>query len=237
MKVYIEVGYDRVRALAHLLDYPGVCGQGLDAQQALEDVPNALNRFSLWLKRHGQRMRTGETHSGWLRRTQPVYEIGEILACRLRDKKVVGPLFTPESQSIDKETLESSLQWFDFTQDDLLSWIDRSGREKFFQKVGSEPGERTAQEVLIHTAEMDNWITSRLYDNPAEANNFDFLRGHARSYITATGGDFLTHLRNLNSSELAKIWTHDGEYWSVRKALRRIIFHRLDHLEQLGRLG
>src|SRR5690242_6935862 len=50
MKVYIEVGYDRTRALAHLLEYPGVCAQGTDAQQALEDVPTALNRFSLWLK-------------------------------------------------------------------------------------------------------------------------------------------------------------------------------------------
>lgn len=237
MKVYIEVGYDRVRSLAHMLDYPGVCGQGSDAQQALEDVPNALNRFSMWLKRHGQRMRTGETHSGWLRRTQPVYEIGEIMACRFRDKRVVGPLFTPEGQTPAKDTLEQGLSWFDFTQDDILDWIDRSGREKLFQKVGTEPGERTAQEVLIHVAEMDNWLTTRLYDNPAEANNFDFLRGHARSYVSATRGDFLARFQALSEAELGKVWTHEGEYWSARKVLRRALFHRLDHLEQLLRLG
>ncbi len=236
MKVYIEVGYDRVRSLAHLLDYPGVCGQGLDAQQALEDVPNALNRFSLWLKRHGQRMRTGETHSGWLRRTQPVYEIGEIMACRYRDKQLVGPLFAPEAQHLDRATLEQGLIWLDFAQDDILYWIDSSNREKLFQKVGTEPGERTANEILTHIAEMDSWMTSRLYDDPADAPDYAFLRGHARSHISTTHGGMTGRLGELNTAQLGKVWAHDGEYWSARKVLRRAIFHRLDHLEQLLRL-
>ncbi|MEI6043701.1 MAG: hypothetical protein WCS37_04830 [Chloroflexota bacterium] len=237
MKVHIEVGYDRTRALAHLLDYPGVCGQGEDAQQALEDVPNALNRFSLWLKRHGQRMRTGETHSGWLRRTQPVYEIGEIMACRFKDKRLVGPLFAPEAQPQDKETLNQALQWFDFIQDDIIYWIDRSSREKLALKIGPNPTERTANEVLLHIAEMDNWLTTRLYDNPASTTHYDFLKGHPRSYLNTTRGDFVGRFNAMTQSELSKVWTHDGEYWSASKVLRRAIFHRIDHLEQLLRLG
>lgn len=237
MKVYIEVGYDRTRALAHLLEYPGVCGQGTDAQQALEDVPTALNRFSLWLKRHGQRMRTGETHSGWLRRTQPIYEIGEIMACRIKDGRVIGPLFAPEAHTSDRDTLQQALQWYDFSQDDILYWIDRSSREKLSQPVGSGPEERSAYEVLNHIAEMDSWLTSRLHDNPEEVPSYDFLRGHPRSHVSTTHGNFKARFAALTEAELGKVWTHEGEYWSAAKVLRRAIFHRLDHLEQLLRLG
>ena len=235
MKVFIEVGYERTRALAHLFDYPGVCGQGSDAQQALEDVPNALNRFSLWLKRHGQRMRTGETHSGFLRRTQPVYEIGEIMACRVRDKRIVGPLFTPEAQPLDVANLEMGLQWFDFTQDDIMDWIDRSTQSRQLQRIKTGTSELSYQEMLVRVAQMDSWLTSRLYDDPTTAANYNFLASHVRSYLNTTRSDLIGRFNALTPTELAKVWTHEGEYWSARKVLRRAIFYRLDYLEILSR--
>ncbi len=236
MKVFIEVGYDRSRALAHLVDYPGVCGQGQDAQEALENLPQALQKFSFWLKRHGQKMRTGETHSGWLRRTEPVYTIAEIMACRLREGQVVGPLFSLENQAPDTAAVEQALTWVDFTQNDFLEWIDHNGPGRLSQKLNPAEAARSPKELLTHVAEMDNFLTSRLYDDSKEASSFDFLKEHTRSYLSATYAEFTRRFKALNEAELSTIWTHDGEYWSARKVLRRAIFHRLDHLDELLRL-
>jgi hypothetical protein len=75
-------------------------------------------------------------------------------------------------------------------------------------------------------AESDLWYTDRLKQWP-EAPLFR---------LAATRGVALERLRALSDDERSRVTYHEGDEWTPRKVIRRMLEHEREHIAQLRRL-
>ena len=75
-------------------------------------------------------------------------------------------------------------------------------------------------------AEADLWYTDRLKQWPATP----LFR------LAATRGVALERLRALGETERARVTKHEGQDWTPRKVMRRMLEHEREHIAQLRRL-
>jgi hypothetical protein len=75
-------------------------------------------------------------------------------------------------------------------------------------------------------AESDLWYTDRLKQWP-EAPLFR---------LAATRGVALERLRALGEAELGRVTIHEGDEWTPRKVMRRMLEHEREHIAQLRQL-
>jgi uncharacterized damage-inducible protein DinB len=91
-----------------------------------------------------------------------------------------------------------------------------------------KPGDDTPSihDILCHMAESDLWYTDRLKQWP-EAPMFR---------LAATRGVALERLRALGEAELGRVTIHEGDEWTPRKVMRRMLEHEREHIAQLRQL-
>lgn len=98
---------------------------------------------------------------------------------------------------------------------------------------------RTVREIVDHIAIAENWYLTRIelpVDIPADWRDYPKETFERLSSTRADVGRVLDGLPDVPSDRRTRTWTVDGEQWSYRKLLRRLVWHERLHTRQLNRL-
>jgi predicted RNase H-like HicB family nuclease/uncharacterized damage-inducible protein DinB len=221
--IYLEVAPDEA-CDAHVAELPGCHLHAINEADALARLPEAIERHRAWRERHGL-PRVGDADAPLVVR-QSVHGP--------RPWRITGAsaLFSIDRRLLTDQELDAHLRLLGCARADLLRAVHAIPRGAFDDPI---PGEgRTVREILMHVAETEAWLISRL-GRRVKVEEPDPVRR-----IIDTRAATLEHLMRYDREDRDLIFIptertseDPEEMWTLRKFLRRLIEHELDHLEDL----
>ncbi|WIG59598.1 MAG: hypothetical protein OJF49_002345 [Ktedonobacterales bacterium] len=218
---YVEVAPDG-RALAQLAELPGCFAYGPSEADAVRLLTEAIPAYHAWLAAHDEYM--------------PVVNgIFEVVVRETRgvggfDRAHVGAIFEPGQRIITGEDLDWYLSLLDWSYADLLALIEAAD-DAALDRVGAV-GE-SGRGVLTHMLQTQLWLVSRIELQPV-VTPIGQLPGTLQQRFQQVRQASIARFRATTPEERERIVEHDGERWTLRKALRRSILHVREHTPVLA---
>jgi GNAT superfamily N-acetyltransferase len=220
LRVWLETGYDGGKVGAWLLDIPGAFGSAVSRDLAISQSGSAFGWFRDWVGRHGE---TVEGAFGWP-------EVVEEREATVVDGYERNATFTDDARPVTADELEAAIRRLRLARDDLEVLRPRLAGPG----LAPREGERTVEEVLRHVASAETWLGSRL-DRGARYSGPPW-DGDGSRHLEATRAWAIANLRRLHAGDAAGARTDGkGETWTLRKVVRRYLYHSVDHLRELDR--
>lgn len=204
--VYVETVGDLINQkgpLAHVPALPGAAARGKTIEEAKENIRTAIVEYLQLLRNVGE----------------PVPRASE--GIQLDFEMVEQTTFLTDYDALRPNEMETLLRWMAISRQELMDLI-KSLPEEALNWI-PEDETRSLREILNHIAEADLRYTDRLKQWP-EAPLYQ---------LAATRGVALERLRALTEAERAAVTVHDGEEWTPRKVIRRMLEHEREHIAQL----
>jgi ribosomal protein S18 acetylase RimI-like enzyme len=229
IRVWLEPGHDRGRYGCWMLDWPGCFCWGPTRAEALARVPSAVGGFIDWLAEHGDAV--AEPGSDEV-------EIVEEVAAEQEAGYERNALFAADDRDVSAEGVEATIRRLGHARDDLQRLAERvTSFERDhgpLETTGGEREERTADAVLRHLAGSEVWLAGRL-DRAARYAGAP-RDGELVPFMDETRGWAIDQLRTLQARDpRSRGVDGKGEGWTLAKVVRRLLYHSLDHLEELDR--
>lgn len=214
--VYLEEDQEG-RCLAHVPDLAGCAVAGASREEALSALPTAVTAYLHWCARHGEPL--AENY-------QPEFMLAEVLSGRPWKLGGAGGLFAADRAPLGDAELRAYLRRAGYARSDMVATARR------LRETGARPG---LDETLIHVADTEVWLLSRLGQRLAAAEPADRIQRliDVRSRSTEALLRLALRQRDLVYVPTTNPSDDPNEAWTVRKVLRRMIEHELDHLRQL----
>jgi hypothetical protein len=220
------------RTLAWALDYPGCFAYGTDETEALVRLPRALLEYEVWIKDH--------TTDFWVDLKDMDMRVVESFETFCIDENYnrvpdgqgyeINAWFIDDWRPLTDVEIERGLKIFHWQREELLAGLttlDPEILEKDF------PGQRwNILGIAKHIANAELWYLSRL--DLTDLSHKDLSADpKARLGQTAALIDrvFPKFINEVNVTGI------EGEFWSYRKILRRILWHQRDHMEHIKELA
>jgi hypothetical protein len=220
------------RTLAWALDYPGCFAYGTDETEALIRLPRALLEYEVWIKDH--------TTDFWVDLKDMDMRVVESFETFCIDENYnrvpdgqgyeINAWFIDDWRPLTDVEIERGLKIFHWQREELLAGLttlDPEILEKDF------PGQRwNILGIAKHIANAELWYLSRL--DLTDLSHKDLSADpKARLGQTAALIDrvFPKFINEVNVTGI------EGEFWSYRKILRRILWHQRDHIEHIKELA
>ncbi|HEX9013112.1 MAG TPA: DinB family protein [Anaerolineaceae bacterium] len=228
VRVGVESGIEG-HSLAWALDYPGCFAVGQDDSEAILRIPPALIAYAGRIEQHAARpwVTLGDFDIR-LVETCKVYTIDENYE-RTGQGREVGAWFQHDWKPLAPVEIERGLQLMRWNREDLLSITGSLPEEQLDR---DHPGEdRSVRGILNHVADAEWWYLDRLGLAGVERRKgspqvFDYLQA-VRMNLEET-------LPSLAGEE--RVTGREGEFWSPRKLLRRVLWHEMDHIGHILKL-
>jgi predicted RNase H-like HicB family nuclease len=216
------------RAMAWALEAPGCFAYGADGQEALANLPAAIERYLAWCARHGSPQAF----------TQPEAQIAaeETFENTTIDEAFelssegyeVDAWFRHDWKPLKAEDVAGGLQRLAWSRADLLAVVEGLGPEAL---AATRPGERwSIAGILKHVGGAEWWYLHQL----GQAFPQEQLPKEPFERLRVVRAHLVEVLPTLVGSRL--VVGVEGEFWSPRKVLRRAVWHELDHVEHVGKL-
>lgn len=207
--VYIESTGDPITVkgpVAHVPALPGASARGQSVEEAKQNIRAAVEEYLAVLRDVGE----------------PVPKAGEPI--QLEFEETDRTTFVTDYDPLRPNELETLFRWMAISRQELVDLLRCMPQEM----LDWEPGEGTwsVSEIICHMADSDLWYTDRLKQWP-EAPLYR---------LAATRGIALERLRALAESDLGRVTHHQGEEWTPRKVVRRMLEHEREHIAQLRQL-
>lgn len=227
-KIYLEEA-PTGRAMAFAPDIPGTYGWGPSRQAALEVLQEDIHWKSRWLKDHGLNLEFAEK----LELVESVPAEGTA-----SDYDTEG-FFSWDAQPYSNQELSQVKQIISWSRADLLSLLDSLPRP--FWEARFQQGKRTVAETVDHIAIAEWWYTSRVPNpNPLKESWRDYP-AEPLDKLLAVRADVLSYLGGMSAiqePQRTRQVVVNGETWTGRKILRRMVWHELHHYKiLLGQKG
>jgi uncharacterized damage-inducible protein DinB len=221
--VYLEIALGEACA-AHVAELPGCLVIAADEDAALEALPAAIERHRAWRERHGLPRIGSETAPLVVRQT--------VFGTRPWRMSGASALFSLDRRLLTDQEYEAYLRVLACARSDVLRAAHAIPRGAFDDAI---PGQsRTVRETVMHMSDREEWLISRL-GRRVSVEEQDPIRR-----LVDVRARTLEHLmrydradRDLIFIPTERITEDPEEMWSLRKFLRRLIEHELDHLEDL----
>lgn len=239
IRVWLEPGYDYGRTAAWMLDLVGCFTWGQDEDVARSRVPSAVGAYAAWLAGHGEAVPVPRTDAT---------EIIETVPARFLDedpyRTEVNALFAAERRAATADEVQTALRRLGFARADLLALVARlDAWEAGHGALPSGPDrrpradvatERTSDEVLRHVGGAEIWLSGRLaperrYDGPPRDGDVAAFLEASHAWAVETVGWTFAHGAAREGPD------RRGEFWTLPKVLRRLVYHALDHWSELDR--
>jgi predicted RNase H-like HicB family nuclease len=216
------------RAIAWALEFPGCFAYGANTDEAVANLPDAIQRYLDWCARHG--VPQGFTPAEAEVAVEETFEnitLDEAFELS-REGYEVDAWFRHDWKPLTAEDVAGGLQRLMWSREDLMAAVEGLSPEAL---AAPHPGERwSIAGILRHVGGAEWWYMERLgLAFPREQvpkEPFERLKV-VRAHLTAV-------LPTLAGSR--QVTGVDGELWSPRKLLRRAVWHELDHVEHIGKL-
>lgn len=220
------------RSIAWALEHPGCFAYGTNANGAVSNLESALSRYASWIVRHDTR--TWLTFSDTeieivINGKWDVYYINDDLdIANEADGYNVDSFFPYDWKPLTELEIKRGLALLTWSRDDLLRSVQGLTLEKL---EATYPGERwSIKGILGHVGSAEWWCLERL--------GLSF----PREQLPEEPLERLEKVRKQLNSALfrldgvKKVIGVDGEFWSPRKLLRRVMWHERDHTEHIRKL-
>ena len=207
--VYIETIGDPITIngpVAHVPALPGASARGETVEEAKEKVRVAIEEYLSLLRDVGE----------------PVPKESEDI--RLEFEEVDTTTFLTDYDALHPNEMETLFRWMAVSRQELMDLVKSLPEEASDWKPDDDTP--AIREILCHMAEADLWYTDRLKQWP-EAPLYR---------LAATRGVALERLRALTDQDRTRVTFHDGEEWTIRKVIRRMLEHEREHVAQLRQL-
>lgn len=214
---------------AFVPDCPGCWVFGRTKERALKKVRIAVNEWSKWLKKHGERIPqlSDEVEieiAGMLQVDYNPAEAGK-----------PEPLFWSEVLPVKREDIKRTIQLMAYSRKDLLDLVSKLTSRQLSFKPPNEP--RTIRNCLKHIAIVEPWYITRL--------NIDLPENYPKDvaeFLDHTRELVVNSLRNLPKEKMRGIFqptkykSPTCDLWTARKVLRRLVDHERLHTKYIQRL-
>jgi hypothetical protein len=226
IRVAVENGNDG-RSLAWALDYPGCFVYGPDESTVILNIPQEYLHYSEWVSRH--------TAHSWVKINSLDIRLVEVWQCyfinddfQIRENGIeVNAWFRDDWRPLSKLEVTHGKLLLNWSREDLLA-VAQPLTEQQLKKYAPGLERWTIQRILQHIANAEWWYLDRLDLAPwkkADLPEEPFTRLELVRTRVIEVMDELPGLQKSNGKE--------GEFWSPRKLLRRLLYHERDHLGHL----
>ena len=221
--VYMEVAPGEA-CMAHVAELPGCCALAADEARVLALLPERVERHRAWRQRHGLPSVGDEA---------PLLDVRQIVAGpRPWAENGASALFSLDRRLLTDEEVDVHLRVLACARADLLRTAHSIPRGAFDELA---PGQqRTVRETLLHVADTEEWLVSRLGRRISVAEPDPLRR------LIDVRARTIEHLMRYDRVDRDLIFIpterpsdDPEEMWSLRKFLRRLIEHELEHVEDL----
>ena len=231
LRIWLEPGYDWGRFGVWMLDLPGCFAWRADRGTALDAAIPRADAFVAWLAGHG------EEAGGAPGRDARLEIVEEVAPTREGDYER-NATFAADHRPVTADELDRAVRWLGYARVDLERAIERLRAHEVasgpLPTTGADRDERESDETLRHLAGAEVWLSGRLdrtarYEGPPRYGDLD-------EYLVATRAWAVERVRDLFARDPAMTGTDRmGETWTLAKVLRRLVYHSLDHLDELDR--
>jgi predicted RNase H-like HicB family nuclease len=218
---YLEVGQDG-QWLAVTPDLLGCFGGGATEQAALSALTAAIPAYYAWLKTH-------DDYTPDVRGATCVVPRETFRTLMVGDYEV-GAFFAPDAEPVDDEELDWALALLDWAHEDLLSLV--WGAPAAVLDAPPPVGGRTVRQALDHVAQTQLWYVSCLDTYPVPTA-ISQLPGATVERLDRVHVACVDRLRAATDEQRTRVIEHHGERWSMRKVLRRSVWHVRDQTAQI----
>jgi uncharacterized damage-inducible protein DinB len=233
--MHIRIGIENNiegRTLAWALDYPGCFSYGMDETEALIRLPRELLNYEKWIKDH--------TSNPWVEFKDMEMHVEERYnTFRLGDDYRPAPegegyeinaWFIDDWRPLEIVEINHALETFHWQREELLAGLTTLPTERLKKQF---PGQRwNILGIAKHIANAEFWYLSRL--ELIKIQRSDLLPEPIPRLEQMAGlidRVLPSHVNQVRVSGL------DGEFWSYRKIVRRILWHQRDHIEHIKELA
>lgn len=217
-------------AILFAQEYPGACGWGPSQRQAIDRLRTDVLFTCNWLNSHGipgaHRHRVPRTVE--IDITERVPATGEPLQCDSEG------LFRIDRRAYDDGDVTRVWELIEASRSDVLALVGTLDPQFLDHRLVE--GRRTIREILDHVAIAEHWYTSRVdgpFDVPDTWQAYPPETFERLTVVRTDVDEFLQSLTHVSADRRAEEWTVDGERWTVKKVLRRLVWHELLHYKQL----
>jgi predicted RNase H-like HicB family nuclease len=217
--------------LALILDLPGCFASGASRQEALDRLQQATAEYHAWLCRHDEY--TPEVRGPFVFTVKEVFQLPAGGAAQGSGE--VHGFFAPDAEPASDEDIEWALTLLGWQREDLLEQVGALDDEALDWKPGNAPDARSIRQTLDHLAQMEVSYLGRLDETPPNVT-VSALPGttlerlqRVRQAVTARVNTFPKELRG-------NVFTHRGEQWTLRKALRCAVWHERAQMSKIDEL-
>lgn len=221
VRVGVENGYEN-RSTAWALEHPGCYAYGPDGTSAVVAMGRAIPDYITWLEKHNSQP--------WFHPADVEIRLEEIWEDytidedynRVGSDKWVLAFFQNDWKPLGEVETEQGLQLYRWARADLMEIVSGLSAEEL---DAPRPGEeKTLRGILAHVAVINWWLLDKLS-----------LAGLRRDQLPKDVFERLEVVSTCTQQAipqmlgLEKVIGREGELWSPRKLLRRVIWHERDH--------
>lgn len=220
------------RVLAWALDHPGCFAYGQDEQEALLRLTQAFIAYQHWVHfKTGERSWLIDDHDIEVRLLESfrVYFINENFEVTDREGYEVNAWFQTDWIPLKESEIEQGLLLMDWSRKDLLDLLAGIPVELREKKFAGERWDILG--IVKHIGGAEWWYLDRLGltnltrdQVPKDPfQRLEVVRAQVKQAMPQLVGKELVIGKN-------------GEFWSPRKLLRRILWHEKDHIHHIYKL-
>ncbi len=210
--------------VAFVFDHPGCFSSARTQDEAIANAPTCIVGYFEWLASYDCAM---PTPSGPIE-----VQVAEVFHSFLSESNpdyIVNALFEDDRKPLTSADIAIGLIILDYSRSDLSTVVDKIPPTQFDQPLANDSKNSIAK-ILDHIAWAEWWYFNRLdigfprSEMPQGTRaKLDEVRDQTRALLRDLGGD-------------SRITVRAGEKWSVRKVLRRTLWHERDHTRQIGEI-
>jgi predicted RNase H-like HicB family nuclease len=224
--VYLEQTAEGA-TLALILDLPGCFANGATREEALERLQQTVGDYHAWLRRHDEYM--PEVRGPFS------FDVREVFQIRFEDGKEINSFFRPDAQAATDEDIEWALALLGWQREDLLERVGGLSDAVLDWVPPDDPDGWSIRRILDHLAQAEIWYMGRLDETPPNVVVVK-LPGPTLDRLQRVRQAVIVRINNYPKELRGTLFTHQGEQWTLRKALRRAVWHERDHLNQIDEL-
>jgi predicted RNase H-like HicB family nuclease/uncharacterized damage-inducible protein DinB len=207
--VYIEKTGDPIAhqgVVAHVPALPGASARGETVEEVKKNIREVIKEYLRLLRDVGESV--------------PRFSEG----IDLDFEEVDSTTFLTDYDTLRPNEMEMLFRWMAVSRQELMDLVRDLPEEAFDLK--EDENSMSIREILCHLAEADLWYTDRLKRWP-EAPLYR---------LAAARGVALERLRDLSESKRASVTSYEGEEWTPRKVMRRMLEHEREHIHRIREL-